>query len=157
MLMKKLRFLISRIMEENHYQKLHATAVQDVALRLGVEVQIVYAGKDPITQTEQLLNAIQSSSKESRPDGIVRTPVGTSLMQVARQAAKMGIAWGLLNREGDYIGELRASSQAPIFAITIDQAEIGRIQGRQVGALLPHGGMVLYLLGPTRSEEHTSE
>jgi len=147
--MKKLRFLISLMMEENHYQKQHAAAVQDVALRLGVDAQIVYAGKDPITQTEQLLNAIQSSSKESRPDGIVCAPVGTSLMQVARQAAKMGIAWGLLNREGDYIGGLRASCPAPIFSVTIDQAEIGRIQGRQIGVLLPHGGMVLYLLGPT--------
>ena len=147
--MKKLSFLISLIMEENHYQKLHATAVQDVALRHGVDIQIVYAGKDPITQTEQLLNAIQSSAKESRPDGIVCAPAGTSLMQVARQAAKMGIGWGLLNREGDYMAELRDSSQAPIFSVTIDQAEIGRIQGRQIGALLPHGGMVLYLLGPT--------
>jgi len=147
--MKKLSFLISLMMEENHYQKLHATAVQDVAIRLGVDVQIVYAGKDPITQTEQLLNAIQSPSKESRPDGIVCAPVGTSLMQVARQATKMGVAWGLLNREGDYIGELRAGSQTPVFSVTIDQAEIGRIQGRQIAALLPKGGLVLYLLGPT--------
>jgi ABC-type sugar transport system substrate-binding protein len=149
MLMKKLRFLVSLIMEENHYQKQHAAAVQDAAQRLGVDIEIVYAGNDPITQTEQLLNGIQSTAKESRPDGILCAPVGTSLVQVARQAAKMGIGWGLLNREGDYIGELRASSQAPIFAITIDQAEIGRIQGRQIGALLPQGGMVLYLLGPT--------
>ncbi|HTC94292.1 MAG TPA: sugar ABC transporter substrate-binding protein [Terriglobales bacterium] len=147
--MKKLRFLVSLIMEENHYQKQHAAAVQDAAQRLGVDIEIVYAGNDPITQTEQLLNGIQSTAKESRPDGILCAPVGTSLVQVARQAAKMGIGWGLLNREGDYIGELRASSQAPIFAITIDQAEIGRIQGRQIGALLPQGGMVLYLLGPT--------
>ena len=146
--MKRLRFLISLLMEENHYQKQHASAAKAAALRLGVDVEIQYAGGDAITQCEQLLEAIQSS-KETRPDGIVCAPVGTTLIQVARQAAAAGIGWAMLNREVEYIAELRSRHESPIFSVSVDQAEIGRIQGRQIGALLPEGGLVLYLLGPS--------
>jgi ribose transport system substrate-binding protein len=146
--MKKLKFLISLRMEENPYQKQHAATAEQVAQRLGVDLQIQYAGNDAIMQSEQLLNAIQSSSKDSRPDGIICAPVGTTLLRVARCAAENGIAWALLNREADYIAELRSSHKVPIFAVTVDQAEIGRIQGHQINALLPEGGLVLYLVGP---------
>jgi ribose transport system substrate-binding protein len=147
--MKRLTFLISLLMEENQYQKQHAFAAQDVARRLGVDIKILYAGGDAITQCEQLLSVIQSSSKEDRPDGIVCAPVGTTLMQVARQAVAAGIGWALLNREVEYVADLRTSHGAPIFSVTVDQAEIGRIQGRQIGVLLPEGGLVLYLVGPS--------
>ena len=35
--------------------------------------------------------------------------------------------------------------------MTNDHAEIGRIQARQLGALLPEGGAILYIMGPTES------
>jgi ribose transport system substrate-binding protein len=38
-----------------------------------------------------------------------------------------------------------------VFAVTSDHEEIGRIQGRQMEALLPDGGAVLYLTGPSDS------
>src|SRR5206468_4642872 len=38
-----------------------------------------------------------------------------------------------------------------VFAITSDHEEIGRIQGRQLSALLPGGGLVLYIQGPSES------
>ncbi|HZR27334.1 MAG TPA: sugar ABC transporter substrate-binding protein, partial [Terriglobales bacterium] len=146
--MKRLKFLLSLLMAENHYQREHASAAQTAALRLGVDLEILYAAGDAITQCEQLLQVIQSP-KETRPDGIVCAPVGTTLIQVARQAAVAGIGWALLNREVEYIAELRSRHESPIFSVSVDQAEIGRIQGRQIGALLPKGGMVLYLMGPS--------
>jgi ribose transport system substrate-binding protein len=39
----------------------------------------------------------------------------------------------------------------PTFAITSDHEEIGRIQGRQLSAVLPAGGNVLYIQGPGES------
>lgn len=75
-------------------------------------------------------------------------PVGTPLASAARAAATAGIAWALLNREADYISELRRSSKAPVFRLSSDHKEIGRIQGRQFRALLPKGGSVLYIQGP---------
>ena len=38
-----------------------------------------------------------------------------------------------------------------MFAVSADHEEIGRIQGRQFAALLPRGGSVLYIKGPSRS------
>lgn len=148
--MKKLKFLLSLIMEENYYQRLHASVAQDAARRLGVDVQIMYSGNDAITQSEQLLNAIHAPG-DAKPDGIICAPVGTTLASVARRAVEAGVGWGVLNRECDYLGELRRIASAPAFFVSTDQSEIGRIQGRQMAALLPYGGLILYVLGPAGS------
>ncbi len=143
-----MNFLISLIMEENAYQQDQAAAASEAARRLGAQVQILYADNDAITQSQQLLNVIQSSSADSRPDAIVCHPVGTTLKQVAREAMARGTGWALLNREDDYLTELR-NADMPTFCVTVDQEEVGRIQGRQFGVLLPRGGLVLYILGPS--------
>src|SRR5258708_27682743 len=143
-----MNFLISLIMADNAYQQDQAAAAGEAARRLGVHVQILYADNDAITQSQQLLNVIQSSSDDSRPDAIVCHPVGTTLKQVAREAMARGIGWALLNREDNYLSELQSMSR-PSFCVTVDQEEVGRIQGRQFGALLPKGGLVLYILGPS--------
>lgn len=148
--MKRLKFLLSLRTEDNPYQKQNELCAREVAERLGVDVDILYAGNDAITQSEQLLKIIQGP-KDKHPDGIVCAPVGTTLVRVAQQAAAAGIGWALLNREGDYITELRRTSHAPVFLVTVDQGEIGRIQGRQIAALLPEGGMVLCVTGPSGS------
>jgi len=38
-----------------------------------------------------------------------------------------------------------------VFAISSDHEEVGKIQGKQFGALLPNGGAILYLEGPANS------
>jgi len=147
--MKKLKFLLSLILEENAYQKLLAATARDAAKRLDVDLEIMFAGNDAIAQSGHLLTVIQS--KDSRPDGIICAPVGTPLVQVARQAATAGIGWALLERRCDYLQELRRDYQVPIFGVSPDQEEIGRIQGKQIGALLPSGGLILHIIGPTAS------
>jgi ribose transport system substrate-binding protein len=150
-LVKKLKVLISLTTKENDYQEEQASIAETTARRLGVEVEIVYADNDAITQSQQLLKVIQSSSV-SPPDAIVFEPVGaTALPQVARAAAAAGIGWVVLNREVDYIAELRRTYKVPMFSITSDHDEIGRIQGQQFAALLPNGGSVLYVQGPAES------
>src|SRR5205814_10110317 len=52
------------------------------------------------------------------------------------------------NSDSDYIDRLRAIASVPVFCVTRDHTEIGRIQGRQIAALLPTGGSVLYIQGP---------
>jgi ribose transport system substrate-binding protein len=56
-----------------------------------------------------------------------------------------------MNRDVEYISELRKACPVPIFSITSDHEEIGRIQGKQCAALLPKGGSVLYIQGPSES------
>lgn len=143
-----MNFLVSLTIAENAYQQDQAAAAGEAARRLGAQVQILYAENDAITQSQQLLNVIQSSSAHSRPDAIVCHPVGTTLKQVAREAMARGIGWALLNREDDYLTELR-NTDKPAFCVTVDQEDVGRIQGRQFGALLPRGGLILYILGPS--------
>lgn len=70
---------------------------------------------------------------------------------MASAAAGAGIGWALINREADYISQLRQASPSPVFSVSVDQVEIGRIQGRQIAALLPRGGSVLYIQGPSVS------
>jgi ribose transport system substrate-binding protein len=69
--------------------------------------------------------------------------------QVAGAAAAAGIGWGIINREVDYVAKLRSTTSVPIFALTTDQEEVGKIQGRQFSALLKDGGGVLYIEGPS--------
>jgi ribose transport system substrate-binding protein len=149
--MKKLRFLLSLTNDDNDYQVEQAASARTAALKLGIEIEIVNARNDGIAQSQQLLNRIQSSTNP-RPDAILFEPAGsTALPQVARAAASAGIGWVVLNRDVDYIGDLRRQFNVPVFAITSDHEEIGRIQGRQLSALLPGGGLVLYIQGPSES------
>ena len=149
--MHKLRFLVSLTTNDNDYQIEQAQSAELMARKLGVEVQIIYADNDAITQSTQILKAIQSDENQ-RPDAIVFEPVGgTALPQVARAAASAGVGWAVLNRDANYIAELRKSSSAPFFGVSSDHLEIGRIQGRQFAALLPHGGAILYIQGPAEN------
>lgn len=148
--MKKLSFVVSLTTNDNDYQEGQAAAAEEAGRRLGVSVRITHAENDSIIQSQQLLNFLQNP--ETRPDGIIFEPVGgTALPQVARASAAAGVAWVILNRDVDYVSELRSNSKAPIFAVTSDHEEIGRIQGRQFAALLPKGGSVLYITGPSES------
>ena len=150
-MMKKLKVLLSLTTDDNDYQIEQAASAQEAARRLNFSLQILYAGNDAITQSQQLLDIIQSRSG-SQPDGIVFEPAGgTALPQVARAAAAAGIAWVVLNREVEYLAEFRRANKVPAFSVTSDHDEIGRIQGRQMRALLPHGGSVLYIQGPSES------
>jgi len=149
--MKKLRILVSLTTNDNDYQIEQAASAEQSARKQGVEIQIAYADNDAITQSTQILKAIQSEENQ-RPDAIVFEPVGgTALPQVARAAAAANIGWAVLNRDASYITELRRSTSAPFFAVTSDHVEIGRIQGRQFAALLPHGGTILYIQGPAEN------
>jgi ABC-type sugar transport system substrate-binding protein len=73
------------------------------------------------------------------------------LQQVAIAAAKANIGWVVLNLDADYIASVRGLTSAPVFAVSSNHLEIGRLQGRQIARLLPQGGQVLYVQGPSTS------
>ena len=149
--MPKLSYLLSLPTDDNDYQQEQATAAKETAARLGLDLQVAYADNDAIKQSDQILKAIQSPAG-ARPDAILFEPLGaTALPQVARAAAGAGIAWVVLNRNAEYIPELRRAGRAPAFAVSSDHLEIGRIQGLQFAALLPAGGSVLYIQGPSEN------
>jgi len=149
--MKKLSFLVSLTNNDNDYQQEQASAAEKTARRLGVDLQIVHANNDAVTQSQQLLHFIQGSAA-SRPDAIIFEPAGgTAFPQVARAAVAADIGWVVLNHEADYLSQLRQACQVPVFSISSDHEEIGKIQGKQFAALLPQGGSMLYVEGPANS------
>jgi ribose transport system substrate-binding protein len=148
---KKIRILVSLTTNDNDYQVEQAQSAEQAAKRLGITIEITHADNDAITQSTQILKAVQAEPT-IRPDGIVFEPVGgTALPQVARAAANAGIGWAVLNRDANYVPELRKTATGPIFTVSSDHIEIGRIQGRQFAALLPRGGSVLYIQGPSEN------
>ena len=147
--MRKLRFLVSLMTNDNDFQIEQAQAAEQAARKHGIDCQILYADNDAITQSTQILKTIQAAP-EDRPDAIVFEPVGgTALPQVARAAVNAGIGWVVLNRDVNYMSELRQASKSAVFSVSSDHPEVGRIQARQCAALLPSGGTALYIQGPS--------
>jgi len=148
--MNKLRFVVSLITNDNDYQREQAAAALEAAVRLDVEVQTLFADNDAINQSQQLLKIIQTA--DAGVDAILVEPASrTCFPKVAHAAVAAGIGWGVLNCEPDYLRELHSPRNAPVFAVSADNAQVGRIQGWQLAAILPKGGSVLYIQGPSGS------
>ena len=149
--MKKLKVVVSLTTRDNDYQAEQAAAAQEMAGRLNLDLEVLYADNDAILQSQQLLNIIQSNSVP-HPDGIIFEPVGgTAMPQVGRACAAAGIGWVVLNREVNYLSDLRRNYKVPIFTVSSDHEEIGRIQGKQIAAMLPNAGSVLLIQGPAEN------
>ncbi len=149
--MKRLRFLLSLTNDDNDYQIEQTMAARQAARKLDVDLDIVHANNDGIVQGQQLLAGIQSTTAP-QPDAIIFEPAGsTAHPQVARAAAAAGIGVVVLNSEASYLGEFRRLYPVPIFTITSNHEEVGRIQGQQLATLLPAGGIVLCIQGPAES------
>jgi ribose transport system substrate-binding protein len=148
---KALNILVSLPTRENDFQVEQALSAEQAARKLGIAVEISYADNDAVNQSTQILKALQRDPG-MRPNGIVFEPVGRDALPRVSQAARdAGVGWAVLNRAPDYITELRNGATAPIFTLTSDHLEIGRIQGRQLATLLPDGGCVLHIEGPSQS------
>jgi ribose transport system substrate-binding protein len=146
--MEKLNVVVALTTRENDYQAEQAAAVTEMATRLGIKIQLIYADNDAVNQTQQLIKIIQDPLQ--RPAAILVEPVGTGMPQVAKAAVAAGIGWGIINSDPDYIPELRRGGTVPVFSVSTDQSEVGRIQGKQMSALVPTGN-VLYIEGPFNS------
>jgi ABC-type sugar transport system substrate-binding protein len=148
--MKRLRVVVS-LPNDNAYQHEQGVVAKTAGERLGLDVQVIRADDDSITQSQQLLKIIQTPP-EVRPSALIVEPVtATGLRRVAEAAVAEGIAWVISNSDVDYVQQLRKSPQIPVFIVTQGQHEIGRLQGKQLAALLPQGGAVLCVEGPSMS------
>jgi ribose transport system substrate-binding protein len=148
--MAELRLLFA-VIENNEFQKRQATAAQEAANKLGVELKVLEVEDDAISQSLGILKVIQGPLAE-RPHGVMFEPIGTPLEQAARAAVAAGMAWAVLNRSAiPYVTELRRSG-ALVFTVSASQNDIGYLQGEQMGKLLPRGGTALYIEGPSGNE-----
>src|SRR5215472_16479238 len=117
--MNKLRFLVSLITKDNDYQVEQASAARAAATELGVDAEIIYADSDPITQSTQVLKAVQADPT-LRPNGILVEPLGaTAFPQAAQAAVTAGVGWAVLSRKADYAREFGKSARVPVFSISV--------------------------------------
>ena len=134
---------------EEEYQSWQADELRSAAESHGFEVEILDAEGNGVLQIQQLFRLIHAPEEERPLAFLVQTRVPEGLERVARNALAAGIGWVLLNRTALYIEDLRREyPRSVVSAVMADHDEIGRIQGRQFRALLPSGGLVLYVQGP---------
>lgn len=86
--MEKLNVVVALTTRENDYQAEQAAAVTEIATRLGIKMQLIYADNDAVNQTQQLIKIIQDPAQ--RPTAILVEPVGTGMPQVAKAAVAAG-------------------------------------------------------------------
>jgi len=127
--LQKLRVLVSLITEDNDYQRQQAAVAQATAQKLEIDTDVLYANNDAVTQSVQIVRAIQLPPGQ-RPQAIIVEPVGTPMPQVAHAAAAANIGWVMLNRSADYLAAMRTITAAPIFCLSSDNEEVGHLQGR---------------------------
>jgi ribose transport system substrate-binding protein len=139
---------VSLLDEAQDFQQHQAADARVTAEKLNVELDVLFAENNAILQIQQLYRVIR---QQPAPRAIlVESVSGEGLARVAQAAARAGIGWVLINRRVEYLDELRRQYPSlPIGTFSTDHAEIGRIQGRQLRALLPAAGRVLYVQGPS--------
>ena len=147
--------LFLRSLDNDYQQRLRDDALA-AAQRHGFDLTVLAARNEPNLQAEQIEQSLVESShgpREAAPMAVLVSPVrDEELGPQAQSAARDGIGWVLLNREGTYLDGLRAKfPEVPVFSVTPDQFEIGRNQAEQAKLLLRAGGSILYLTGPLRT------
>jgi ABC-type sugar transport system substrate-binding protein len=100
-------------------------------------------------QIQQLFRFVHGPEAERPIALLVHTRVPDGLERVARNAARAGIAWFLLNRSAPYLETLRQEHPGlALAAVSADHGAIGRIHARQLERLAKAARFVLYLQGP---------
>jgi ABC-type sugar transport system substrate-binding protein len=122
--MQKLRIVVS-LPNDNAYQHEQGVVATATGKRLGIDLEVIRARDDSITQSQQLLEIIQSRP-EARPDAFLVEPV--TAPGLSRVAEAAGIAWAISNSGVDYVQRLRKNPKIPAFTVTQGQYEIGRLQ-----------------------------
>jgi ABC-type sugar transport system substrate-binding protein len=139
--------LFLRSSDNDYQQRLKELGLRE-AKRQGFEIVIESAMNDPAKQVEQIRVAIKNAASTKLVGILVSTVRDEGLPEAMSEAAEQGIDCALLN-EGSFIDEIHAKYPGrAIFAVTSDQAEIGRIHGRQVHTLVGDKGRVLTVTGP---------
>ena len=144
--------LFLRSNDNDYQQRLKDVGLRE-AKRHGLAVIVESAHNDASRQVEQIRAAIKNASSTNLMGILISTVQDGALPPVVREAAEAGIDcagldWGLVN-ESARIDEIRREFPArAIFAVTPDQAEIGRIHGHQVRSVAAGSKKVLCVTGP---------
>jgi len=127
------RLVVSLSDDSQEFQRSQATEARRIGRELGIEIEVLFAANSARLQDQQLTEVL-ARHDATHPAAILAHPISDQgLVSRARESARKGIGWILLNRRAPYVDELRREHpELPIAAISPDQMEIGRLQGRQL-------------------------
>lgn len=134
----------------NPFQQLLEADAEAAARRAGLTLETTFTGD---SFTENLAGLRKLLARPTPPDAIVVMAVrDQGLERVVREAAAAGKHWLFLNAVEDDLDALRREFPAVVIAtVCPDEVETGRVQGRQLRALVPAGRRVLCVQGSPRS------
>jgi ABC-type sugar transport system substrate-binding protein len=148
----KASVVVSLLSSAQEFQAMQAADARAAGQRTGLDVEVVFCENNAIQQIHQLYSFIHAP-EDRRPKAlVVETVASEGMERVARNALKAGIAWVGQQWRTEYLPSLRAQHpKVPVVSVAVDEDEIGAIQARQVRALLPQGGGLLVVQGPSDS------
>lgn len=142
--------LVSLLTEAQEYQRLQAAEARAAAVRGDLGVRFVFSDNDPARQVQQIEEAVRAPDG-SRPVAVVAETSGSAgFERVARTALEAGVGWVLVSDNSRYLDSLRREfPDRLVAAACLDNEEVGRMLGRISQKLLPAGGALLTVEGPT--------
>jgi ribose transport system substrate-binding protein len=136
--------------EVNHFQLLQEETARQEGRKVGFEVEVAFApGFDQLRVLKRrLLDAAAAPV-----DAFVTEPANSSTMELMLGELKGKSGLVILSAWGPAIEAAAPAWGAglPFGSVGTDHERVGEIQGRQVKALLPQGGRLLYVAGLLRS------
>jgi ABC-type sugar transport system substrate-binding protein len=134
------------------YQKLLAEEGRRAARQAGLELEVFSADDTAALQSAQVVKFLHAHAADQL--AVVIMPVSDighegALDSLARKVLARGAAWIVLNRDlSAHVDRVRAAyAGTPVGLFTIDNRQIGRLQGEQTIARVAAGDTVLYVMG----------
>jgi ribose transport system substrate-binding protein len=145
--LSKQTVVVALLSQDQEFQRLQAEDAR-VPLRQRLKTEVVFAEDSAIIQIQQLYKFVHRPPASARSRSWWRR--SRARAGAGRRAAvQAGIGWLIVNRRVPYLDTLRKEyPRCPSAPSRTEQVEVGRIQARQILALLPHGQRnVLYVRG----------
>jgi ABC-type sugar transport system substrate-binding protein len=147
------------------YHRICASEAEEAARSAGIELEVFDSKNTAALEAQNVIRF--TNANPGKRLCVLVTPVmdatdagavtSDATYQLARRVLKKGVGWITLNHgRQDLIASLRVEFPAlPVSIVAIENFEFGRIQARQLRALLPQGGTTLCVLGnPFDSASH---
>jgi ribose transport system substrate-binding protein len=133
------------------FQREQEQSARDVCEKAGFEFEVAYADNSPFMQIRQVLEYIERPLN-MRPVAISieLASAPSAFTQVARAALTAGVGWVELSSGESVVQSLHHEFPGHLVAsVTADEEAIGELHASQCRALLPKGGSILYVEGPS--------
>jgi ABC-type sugar transport system substrate-binding protein len=144
------KVVVSLLTARQDFQHQQEQDARAAAAAAGFDIEVVFAENNPALQIQQLEAHVKVPPDERPVAFVVETVAAVGFERIARASLQARIGWVVISARAPYLETLRRDfPRALITSATSDDMEIGRIQARHCLALLPGGGNILYVEGPS--------